>query len=735
MTIALIAEKPSQAKNFAEALGGMKGTYQGDDYVIVSVRGHLYELVDPSLMVDPSLLNKYKSWELENLPWNETDLDWKRKPREGATALLKELKVALSAVDDICIGVDHDPSGEGDLLAWMVLDELKLHHKNFTRMEFTDEAPASIQKAFAARRPIKSMMSEPAYLMADFRNRFDFLSMQFTRIATKAAGQRAVLRQGRLKSAMLVLVGDQLKAYNDYVKVPFFENRFKDENGVVYSNPNEANFPDQALVPNSYGPSPVVLDSCTDKRQAPPRLLDLAGLSSILSTKGIKAALVLKTYQTMYEAKIVSYPRTEDKTVTSEQFNELLPLIDQIGAVVGADTSLLTQRTPRKTHVKNSGAHGANRPGPVVPVSLDALKAKYGPAAPLIYETLAKNYLAMLAEDYLYERQEGHVEKYPTFKGAVNVPKSLGYKAVFNAADDGDDDENTAGLGTNADPFVHEGVNKRPEHPSMKWLMKQLEKRDVGTGATRTSTFADVTNEKTKFPLLSETRGKITMSEFGDMGYLMLPGTRIGDLGTTEFVQAEMKAVAAGTKTADEALTIVAEWVRDDIKTMQTNAAAMRKELNVAEIKTKEKFQGPWSKNGEVVSFNREWGANDHWGGHRFDDAECQKLLSGAVVSFDAVSKKNSPYTAVGTLETGVFNEREFIGFKLDFDKHDPTASPVPKIFLGHTFTDDERKELEGGQKVPVAGLRSRKGNVFSATISVGIKDGETRECLILEFG
>ena len=38
----------------------------------------------------------------------------------------------------------------------------------------------------------------------------------------------------------------------------------------------------------------------------------------------------------------------------------------------------------------------------------------------------------------------------------------------------------------------------------MKWLMKQLEKRDVGTGATRTSTYSEVTSTSTRHPLLVE---------------------------------------------------------------------------------------------------------------------------------------------------------------------------------------------------------------------------------------
>lgn len=735
MPIGILTEKPSASRNFGAALGGMKGNYQGQDYVIAAARGHLYEFADPSAMVPPALSAQYKSWELEHLPWQLNCFTWKRVMKKGAQATVTAIKTALKDCDEIVIATDVDPSGEGDLIFWAIIDELKLHGKKFSRMEFTDEAPASLQKAFTNRRPVKSMQTEGAFLMADFRTKFDLMSMQFTRIATKTAGQKAVLRQGRLKSAMVKMVGDQLKAYNDYVRTPFFENRFRDENTVLYVNPSEPNFATEAEVPKSYLSSNVVLDSRANKRVAPRRLLDLAGLSARLSSKGIKAKMVLDTYQSMYEAQVVSYPRTEDKTITTEQFNELLPLANKIAAVVGVNASLLTERTPRRTHVKNSGAHGANRPGPKVPGSLEELKNKYGSAAPYIYEELARSYLAMLAGDYVYESQEGHLEKYPDFKGRASVPKDLGWKQVFSDSEDTDTDENAAGLGTVAEPFVFEGQNKRPEHPTMKWLMKALEKRDVGTGATRTSTYADVTSEKASYPLLAETRGKITMSEFGDMSYLLLPNTRIGDLGITEYLQAEMREVAAGNKTADQALAIMANWVREDIETMKINAVHMKKELNVTEIVTKEKFEGTWTKTGDNVSFNRVWGANEKWDGHRFSDDECKKLLSGAVHSFDAVSKAGNPYTAVGTLEEGEFKGKSYIGFKMDFDKKDPLASVVPKTLLGHTFSADEIKKLEAGDKVFVDGLKSKKGTTFGATLYVGIKDGESKESIIFDFG
>lgn len=173
------------------------------------------------------------------------------------------------------------------------------------------------------------------------------------------------------------------------------------------------------------------------------------------------------------------------------------PLVDKIAGVVGVDPAALSHRGPRKSHIKSGGAHGANRPGPNVPPNLAAVETKFGALGKEIYELLAKNYLTMLAPDYEYDQHRGHVEKYPSFVGSLNVPAVLGWKGVFVAEDDGDGDgdetaSDATALGTIAKPFVHEGFPTRPPHPTMGWLMKQLEKRSVGTGATRTSTYAEV---------------------------------------------------------------------------------------------------------------------------------------------------------------------------------------------------------------------------------------------------
>ena len=87
----------------------------------------------------------------------------------------------------------------------------------------------------------------------------------------------------------------------------------------MFTNPDEPVFKTKAEVPGSYVDSAVIVDSKTMKKTPPAKLIDLATLSAALAPKGIKAKNILSTYQKMYEASAVSYPRTEDKCITVEQ--------------------------------------------------------------------------------------------------------------------------------------------------------------------------------------------------------------------------------------------------------------------------------------------------------------------------------------------------------------------------------------------------------------------------------
>ena len=57
--VGILTEKPSAAKNFAKALGGMEGSFNGENYIIVNSRGHLFGYKMPEFQVPSHLSKQY----------------------------------------------------------------------------------------------------------------------------------------------------------------------------------------------------------------------------------------------------------------------------------------------------------------------------------------------------------------------------------------------------------------------------------------------------------------------------------------------------------------------------------------------------------------------------------------------------------------------------------------------------------------------------------------------------
>ncbi len=581
--IVIVAEKPSAARNFAQALGGMQGAWRGERYRIVALHGHVRTLRPPEDQVGEAERDRIASWELDDLGWDASRFQWRKATPKGCGTFLIALHDALQGASEAVIATDDDPTGEGEVIAWEALECVKWAGR-VTRMYFEDESPGSVRRAFEGRVAIESMQRDGDYVKGHLRERWDLLSMQFTRACTAVARQKGpcpAVRQGRLKSVVVSLVGAQQAAYEGYVRRPYYEARFRDGNGNIFArqveDPDAIRFPDPSQVDLSgLAASKVEVDSRRRKAAAPGALLDLSALSAILARRGFSPDAVLKTYQAMYEAQVVSYPRTEDRTVTAAQYGQLLPLAPRIAAVVGVDPSLLTRTEPRPSHIGTGLAHGANRPGAKVPESLGSLR-RFGECGPAIYEVLARGYLSILCEDYAYDLVKAHVAGFPEYvsESRVPVPGCEGFKAVFDrdAALDGGKGEGaqTGEFGATAAPYVHEGAPKRPQRPTMAWLSRRLERLDVGTGATRTGTVADVSAKGDPAALLVEAKGVLSLTELGKVGYLLAKGTRIADPDVTRSLHERMEAAGRFEADPEEVLAEVAGMVMADAARMQAN--------------------------------------------------------------------------------------------------------------------------------------------------------------------
>ena len=472
----------------------------------------------------------------------------------------------------------------------------------------------------------------------------------------------------------------------------------------------------------------------------------------------------------MYTAGSVTYPRTQDRFVTPDQFDQMLPLIDKIANLVGVNPKELTHRKPRKTHVKEGGVHGANRPGKNVPNNLQEL-SQFGPSAIDIYVLLARNYLATLAEDYEYEQQKANLKEYPEYMSSISVPKKLGWKSIYSDVSIDEKAEEYKSFGRTADPYVHEGFPPKPAQPTMKWLMTQLDKGSkansgakkeaivkrtdeilkllnehghkvetsgIGTGATQASTYSDLTKAKkvkgkiVTHPMIKSVKGKLQLTTQGQMSYELLPDTYIGSLELTELVYTEMAAIKAGLLNMDKCLDEIEFFVKQDLKTMMINSERMRKNLNIEVNDLADK------KEKEVLVFDgQEWNVSREWGGERFTDQQWEDLKAGKTIEVTRISAKTkNPYTVLGKLSKQSFKGDkgtvEYVGFEnLGF----APKKECPNSWGSHTFTADEKAKLNAGETIYVEQLKSAKtGNFYNANLKLE-DDGNGGKKIVPSFG
>lgn len=735
--LGILNEKGDQAAAFGKILGGKQipgmprnfyhGTYDGEEFVIAHGSGHVYKYKDPDQLVNKALANRYKSWDPKLLPWNYQDFNFSYEPIKKKAFLIKPIKETLGQCDEIAIATDDDPSGEGEKLAWEIIDNCHLHPQKFSRMYFTnDHGVKDVTDAFKKRVPKKDMMSDPDMIEAIFRAHWDFLSMQWTRIASSVIGFAAILYNGRLKTSMTVIVKKQFEKIKNYKKIPTYSERFKDENGNVFTKRSVQTYPNKEDVKLD-APAAVKIDSVKLKYQAPPKMFDLTQLDEVLGSK-IKSKILLDTYQNMYNDHVVTYPRTENHVITPTQFEELVKNAPKIAKLVGIDPKLLTHLTPRKNqvadveHIKGKDVavtHGANRPWDNLPDSLDGLDEKYGQGAKLIFITLAKGALATLGEDYLYEQTSAHVDGHDDYTCKINTPKDDGYKKILgNLADK---TTNLSKFGQTAKPFIFTGYPPKPVKPTKSWLYKQLDKYNVGTPSTQVNTFANISDGTlTEYPIFKETRGKISFTKYGDWSAIIMEGTKLADLNTTNEINSRMFDLREGKATFADAqnwLNEVADLVVNDRVIMENNAKILRSQVDLPTVNNSPKVSGQWTDDkGQTFDIN----IKTVWRGHTWTKQEIADLFAGKEFPVDLLSKNQTKYTMLVKLDHRKMRDGRKVvkGIWVDgrFPEAKKRADGFPAVYFGHEFTDEEVNSLKNKKPLKLFNLKSRSGS-FNALI------------------
>lgn len=706
----IIAEKPSAAQNFETALGGRQGTFEGDTFAIVNLKGHILTHETPEKVAYPNYAATVGPFgNIENLPWSYKYFDFDKRVilapnaqrRDEATNIISEIKVYLKQGYIPVIASDIDAMGEGDLLVQEVLTYVGYKGKVY-REYHVDETPKSFLKALREKKDVTDR--NDGVLAGTTRMVLDFLTQQLVRAATVSIQDQGYrlprpVAIGRVQSVIIRLIGDQIAAVKNYKPSSVWESRYNLDDVLILTNPEVEQFPTkEAWSPGNLPMQATVKEvKVTPGRTAPPKALSLTALGCLMSSKGISAGRTQALAQAMYDDAVLTYPRTEDDFITPEQFQEMLPRLDDIIRLLGLFPEVFTHRTPRKTHVKEGGSHGALRPGVNLPDSLESLETKYGGGASVIYRLVTERFLMMFLEDTEWVRHDYETTDTPVvFKGSVRI---ITKKGVINP------DEDTKDLVTvlpntahKAALYAHEVKSVAPKKPTEGWVLKQLIKHNVGTASTQMATVARMVGDNLNFPLLrgKKTIDALSLSPIGEVSYQVAQGISLGTPECTRTFESLIKQVVQDEVTQDKVFTDFTAVLGQDvdaIKAMSFDLAGLGFQA------VSKKVEGIWK--GIKVRIP------ESCNGHTFTQAELNALFNGESITIQGRDFNENPITCSLMLGYCSYQGRQYVGFhdsNYYYGIWNGEEIKFKRIFMKYRFTDAECETLLSGESISFTG-------------------------------
>ncbi|PIC62784.1 DNA topoisomerase III [Sporosarcina sp. P13] len=441
----ILAEKPSQAKAYADAFSVRRhegyleisptDIFPHGAYITWGI-GHLVELKEPKAY-DP----KWTKWALASLPILPDRYEFRvAKGKSKQFAIVKKLIKEANIVINGC-----DIDREGSNIFYSIYNQTGAKNKTIKRLWINSLEVDEIRKGFSNLRDNEKDLL--MYEEAKSRQISDWLvGMNGSRLYTlllKAKGIDEVFPIGRVQSPTVYLIYQRQREIETFVSEPFFEAEaiFTAANGM-YKGKAKLKEPKRELIAEALNsrnitkrtPGTITVLTHTDKRTPPPQLHSLSTLQATANRRWkASPATVLKTMQTLYEKKLVSYPRTDTRHITSSEFNYLVANIEDYQKLINLPFEVAS-RTPKKRYVDSSKVqeHYAIIPTKKTPTA--AAIAKLAPLERNLYEEVVRTALAMFHRDYLYTETKvtTDVNGLPFFTTG-KTERDKGWKELFSA--------------------------------------------------------------------------------------------------------------------------------------------------------------------------------------------------------------------------------------------------------------------------------------------------------------
>ena len=309
----VIAEKPSVAQSIAKVIDAEKkgdGYLEGNGYLVSWCFGHLIELAAPDAY-DP----KYQKWKKEDLPIFPEPFCY--EVTESTRKQFRRLQELMKRADVTSLVEATDAGREGELIFRLVYHKAGCR-KPFERLWISSMEDKAIEEGFRNLRP--SSEYDALYEAALCRERADWIvGINATRLFSCLYGQ--TLNVGRVMTPTLAMLAKRQEEIDTFKSEPFYSVRIRaagvEAEGRKCKDKAEAENILQAV--RNSGKAKVESLQKTEKSEKPPLLYDLTTLQREANRRyGFTAQQTLDYMQSLYEKKLVTYPRTDSRYLTDE---------------------------------------------------------------------------------------------------------------------------------------------------------------------------------------------------------------------------------------------------------------------------------------------------------------------------------------------------------------------------------------------------------------------------------
>ncbi|MFB3826265.1 MAG: DNA topoisomerase 3 [Bryobacteraceae bacterium] len=411
MQTAVLAEKPSVARDIARVLGAAKrgeGFLHGNGYIVTWAVGHLVALAQPH-----EIRPEWKHWRRDLLPM--LPREWPLVVYEQTRDQFEVVRKILTSpkVDRIVCATDAGREGE---LIFRYIYEAAGCAKPFQRLWISSLTPDAIRKGFDALRDGREY--DPLADAARGRSRADWLvGMNLSRAYSITWNQK--LSVGRVQTPTLAMVVERELAIRAFVPEDYFEvtATFSPRDPENYrgtwfregkDGARETRLPAdgkdaEAIVKRARtGSARIESIGAETQRMAPPALYDLTELQRHANRLyGYSAQKTLEIAQALYERhKLLSYPRTDSRHLSQDVARTLPRIVEIIRAPYQAQLAPGTGERPLGRRFVDDAKvtdHHA-----IIPTATPPAKASLNPDEKRVYDLVCRRLLSAWHDDHIW---------------------------------------------------------------------------------------------------------------------------------------------------------------------------------------------------------------------------------------------------------------------------------------------------------------------------------------------